>query len=64
MQTHLQIFNYNNKDDAYNSYHFLQKKKEKIGYMKFPPKAVIVYFREKKGFDYKNNYKYGKLANF
>lgn len=32
--------------------------------MKFLPKAVTVYFREKKGFDCKNYYKYGKLANF
>lgn len=32
--------------------------------MRFLSKALTVFFKEKKGFDYKNNYKYDKLANF
>ncbi len=32
--------------------------------VRFPPKAVIVYSKEEKGFDCKNNHKYGKSVNF
>ena len=32
--------------------------------MRFLFKAVIIYFREKKRVDYKNNYEHNKLANF
>ena len=32
--------------------------------VKFLPKVVTIYSREKKGFDYKNNHGYGKLPNF
>lgn len=38
--------------------------KEKMRYMRFLPKAITVYSREKKIFNCKNNHKYGKLANF
>ena len=61
---HIQIFDCNNKNDAYNSYHFSTKKKEKIGQIGFFPKAITIYFREEKGFDYKNNHRRGKSANF
>ena len=40
------------------------KKKEKIGCVSFPPKAITVYSREKKGFDCNNNHRCGKSANF
>ena len=40
------------------------KRKEKIERIRFPPKAVTVYSGEKEQFDCKNNYRYGKLANF
>ena len=63
-QTHFQIFDYNNKYGAYNSYYFSIKKKEKIRRVRFLPKVVIVCSGEKKGFDYKNNHGYGKLTNF
>ena len=61
---HFQILDCNNKHGAYNSYHFFIKKKEKMRYVNFPPKAVIVYFREKEGFDYKNNHGWAKSADF
>ena len=32
--------------------------------MIFLPKAITIYSRKKARFDYKNNYGYGKLANF
>lgn len=32
--------------------------------MKFLVKAVTICSREEKRFDYKNNHRYGKLANF
>ena len=35
-----------------------------MGHVRFPPKVVTVYSREKKAFDYKNNYQCNKLANF
>ena len=35
-----------------------------MGCMRFLFKAIIVCFREKEGFDCKNNHGYGKLANF
>ena len=64
MGMHLQIFNCNSKYGVYNSYYFSIKKKEKMWYMTFLPNAITVYSREKAEFDYKNNYRYGKLANF
>ena len=33
-------------------------------YVKFPPKIITVYSKEKKGFNCKNNHSFGKLANF
>lgn len=33
-------------------------------YMRSPPKAITICFREKIRFDCKNNYRYNKLANF
>ena len=33
-------------------------------YIKFLPKAVTIYFGEETGFDCKNNYGCGQLANF
>ena len=33
-------------------------------YMRFPPNVVTICSKEEKGFDCKNNYKYGKSANF
>ncbi len=35
-----------------------------MGHVRFPPKAVTVYFREEEGFDCKNNHGCGKSANF
>lgn len=55
---YLQVLNYNNKNGVYNFYHFLIKKKKKIIYFRFLPKIVTICFREKKGFNCKNNYKY------
>lgn len=37
---------------------------EKMGYIRFLPKAVTVYFGEKEGFDCKNNHGRGKSTNF
>lgn len=33
-------------------------------YMRFLPKVITIYFGKKIRFDYKNNSKYNKLANF
>ena len=35
-----------------------------MGHLKFLPKAIIVCFEEKKGFNYKDNHRCSKLANF
>ncbi len=32
--------------------------------MRFSPKTVTICFKEEEGFDYKNNHRYGKSANF
>ncbi len=61
---HLQIFDCNSKHGAYNSYHFSTKRKEKMGCVRFPPKAVTVCSGEEKGFDCKYNHGCGKSANF
>lgn len=46
------------------TYYFFYKKEKKISYMRFLPRAISTCFREKTGFDYKNNDEYGKSANF
>lgn len=33
-------------------------------YIRFSPNTVTIYFKEKNRFDYKNNYRRGKLDNF
>lgn len=35
-----------------------------MGHMRFLPKDVNIYSKEKNGFDYKNNHKCSKSANF
>lgn len=40
------------------------KKKEKIEHVKFLSKAITIYSTEKEEFDYKNNHRYNKSANF
>lgn len=34
-----------------------------MGRIRFLPEVITVCFRKKAGFNYKNNYKYAKLAN-
>lgn len=33
-------------------------------YVRFSPKVITIYVRKKVGFDYKNNYKHSKSADF
>lgn len=49
---------------AYPNLIYYDKKKEKMGRMRYIHKIKIICSREKTGFDYKNNYWRGKLANF
>lgn len=58
------IFNCNSKLGVYHFYYFSAKKTIKMRYIMFLLKILMIYFREKTGFDCKINYKHNKLANF
>lgn len=61
--TYFQTLNYNKKHDIYYSDHFFKKRK-KNEIIRYLLKAVIVCYTKIAGFDNKNYYKRGKLANF
>lgn len=61
---HLQIFNYNKKNDKYNFYFFCIKIKKKNENCQVFAKVITVYSGEKTRFNHKNNHGRSNFVNF